>query len=153
MSELQKKEVLSPEEIIFEEEVMGDLVGVQEEVAVQESGLTPGDRAADFVAKSAGSWGFIISFLGFMGIWMVINSSKLVNFDPFPYILLNLVLSTIAAIQAPLIMMSQRRQDDRDRVRNIKAYELIITANNKVEQLEDQVKISNQMLKEINRKL
>ena len=76
--------------------------------------MTFGQRAADAVARFAGSWAFIFSFIAVMVIWMVINlvlGSR--AFDEYPFILLNLVLSCIAAVQAPLIMMSQNRQEAR----------------------------------------
>lgn len=79
---------------------------------------TLGQRAADRIAKFAGSWAFIFSFTGGLVLWMVVNAvlaSK--AFDPYPFILLNLVLSCVAAIQAPLIMMSQNRQEAKDRQR------------------------------------
>ena len=75
---------------------------------------TLGQRAADTIAKFAGSWAFIFCFTGILILWMVINTvlaSK--AFDPYPFILLNLVLSCVAAIQAPLIMMSQNRQEEK----------------------------------------
>jgi uncharacterized membrane protein len=79
---------------------------------------TFGQRAADNVAKFAGSWGFIFSFLGVMFVWMVLNILMAAKaFDPYPFILLNLLLSCIAAVQAPLIMMSQNRQEAKDRER------------------------------------
>lgn len=77
-----------------------------------------GQRIADHVASFGGSWTFIVSFLLILLIWIIINllmSTK--AFDPFPFILLNLVLSCIAAIQAPIIMMSQNRQEEKDRQR------------------------------------
>lgn len=76
-----------------------------------------GQRLADAVAKFGGSWGFIITFTVILIIWMTINIVHLfgVNFDPYPFILLNLFLSCVAAIQAPIIMMSQNRQAERDR--------------------------------------
>ena len=74
---------------------------------------TLGQRAADAIAKFAGSWAFIFSFTGGLVLWMVVNSLMAARaFDPYPFILLNLVLSCIAAIQAPLIMMSQNRQEE-----------------------------------------
>lgn len=81
--------------------------------------ITPGQRAADNVAKFGGSWKFIISFMVFILLWLIINTAVWVvrPFDPYPYILLNLVLSCIAAIQAPVIMMSQNRLEARDRKR------------------------------------
>ncbi|HAB00208.1 MAG TPA: hypothetical protein DCE08_01545 [Ruminococcaceae bacterium] len=77
-----------------------------------------GQRAADAVAKFAGSWAFIFSFIGVMVLWMVGNILLATHaFDAYPFILLNLVLSCIAAVQAPLIMMSQNRQEAKDRER------------------------------------
>ena len=79
---------------------------------------TLGQRAADAIAKFAGSWAFIFSFTGVLLLWMVVNTILAADaFDPFPFILLNLVLSCVAAIQAPLIMMSQNRQEEKDRRR------------------------------------
>ena len=79
---------------------------------------TLGQRAADTIAKFAGSWAFIFSFTGVLVLWMVFNVILAAKaFDPYPFILLNLVLSCVAAIQAPLIMMSQNRQEEKDRRR------------------------------------
>ena len=76
---------------------------------------TLGQRAADAIAKFAGSWAFIFSFTGVLILWMVVNTLLAAKaFDPYPFILLNLVLSCVAAIQAPLIMMSQNRQEEKD---------------------------------------
>lgn len=79
--------------------------------------LTRGQKLSDAVARFGGSWGFIISFIIILIIWMAINVVHFmgINFDPYPFILLNLFLSCIAAIQAPIIMMSQNRQAQRDR--------------------------------------
>ena len=80
--------------------------------------LSLGQKASDAVAKFAGSWAFIFSFIAVMVIWMVVNIVLAANaFDGYPFILLNLVLSCVAAIQAPLIMMSQNRQEAKDRER------------------------------------
>ena len=68
-----------------------------------------GDKLADKVTAVAGSWGFIIVFCIFLILWMIINYLMIVNVDPYPFILLNLILSCIAALQAPIIMMSQNR--------------------------------------------
>ena len=79
---------------------------------------TLGQRAADSIAKFAGSWAFIFSFSGVLILWMVVNVLLAAGaFDPYPFIMLNLVLSCVAAIQAPLIMMSQKRQEQKDRER------------------------------------
>ena len=80
--------------------------------------ITFGQRASDKLAEFAGSWFFIISFTLFLIIWILINVYFLKNpFDPYPFIMLNLVLSCIAAVQAPLIMMSQKQQEQKDRER------------------------------------
>lgn len=77
-----------------------------------------GQRAADAVAGFAGSWAFIFSFIGVMILWIIVNTVMATKaFDAYPFILLNLVLSCIAAIQAPMIMMSQNRQEEKDRMR------------------------------------
>ena len=80
--------------------------------------LTFGQRAADFVAQFGGSWVFIIIFILFFVVWIGINSYFLLKtpFDPYPFILLNLALSCLAALQAPIILMSQNRQAERDRI-------------------------------------
>jgi uncharacterized membrane protein len=99
--------------------------------------LTLGERLADKVATFGGSWTFIISFLVFMAIWMTINIYVLASraFDPFPFILLNLVLSCIAALQAPVIMMSQNRQEDKDRSRSENDYQVNLKAELEIQQL------------------
>jgi len=81
--------------------------------------LTPGQRLADKVASFGGSWKFIIIFMVFLVVWMIVNVVVFTNkgFDPYPFILLNLILSCIAALQAPVIMMSQNRQEEKDRER------------------------------------
>ena len=80
--------------------------------------ITFGQRASDKLAEFAGSWFFIIAFTLFLLIWVLINVYFLKNpFDPYPFIMLNLVLSCVAAIQAPIIMMSQKRQEQKDRER------------------------------------
>lgn len=86
--------------------------------------LTTGQRIADKVASFGGSWTFIISFGVFIFVWITLNIVWLVNkgFDPYPFILLNLILSCLAALQAPVIMMSQNRQEEKDRERAKKDY-------------------------------
>jgi len=86
--------------------------------------LSPGQVVADRVASFGGSWTFILSFLAFIFVWIAVNVIFLVgkSFDPYPFILLNLLLSCVAAIQAPVIMMSQNRQEEKDRSRAKKDY-------------------------------
>ena len=85
---------------------------------VHSSAMSAGDHLADSIARIGGSWSFIISFLVFLLFWTVSNAFLLSAraFDPYPFIFLNLVLSMIAALQAPIIMMSQNRQAERDRI-------------------------------------
>ena len=97
---------------------------------------TIGQRAADAIAKFAGSWAFIFAFTGVLILWMVINTLLAVKaFDPFPFILLNLVLSCVAAIQAPLIMMSQNRQEEKDRQRTENDYKVNLKTEIMIEDL------------------
>ena len=101
---------------------------------------TLGQRAADTIAKFAGSWAFIFSFTGVLLLWMVVNTILAADaFDPFPFILLNLVLSCVAAIQAPLIMMSQNRQEEKDRRRAENDYKVNLKTEIMIEDLHDKV--------------
>ena len=85
--------------------------------------MTFGDKCADIVAEKAGSWRFIIGFVIFLAIWITLNGVILLKaLDPFPFILLNLVLSCIAALQAPVIMMSQNRSAKKDTLRGKNDY-------------------------------
>ena len=101
---------------------------------------TLGQRAADAIAKFAGSWAFIFAFTGVLILWMVVNTILAADaFDPFPFILLNLVLSCVAAIQAPLIMMSQNRQEEKDRRRAENDYKVNLKTEIMIEDLHDKV--------------
>jgi uncharacterized membrane protein len=102
-----------------------------------ESNLTLGQRLSDMIARFGGSWGFITIFACIMVIWMSVNSYMLVSrpFDPYPYILLNLVLSALAAIQAPIIMMSQNRVEAKDRLRSAHDYQINLKAELEIRQL------------------
>ena len=102
---------------------------------------TFGERLADRVASVGGSWGFIFSFLGALILWMLFNTWVLTQraFDPYPYILLNLLLSCVAAIQAPIIMMSQKRQGESDRVQAQHDYEVNIKAELEILQLHEKL--------------
>ena len=101
---------------------------------------TLGQRAADSIAKFAGSWAFIFSFSGVLILWMVVNVLLAAGaFDPYPFILLNLVLSCVAAIQAPLIMMSQNRQEEKDRRRAENDYKVNLKTEIMIEDLYDMV--------------
>ena len=103
---------------------------------------TLGQRAADAIAKFAGSWAFIFSFTGVLILWMVVNTLLAAKaFDPYPFILLNLVLSCVAAIQAPLIMMSQNRQEEKDRRRAENDYKVNLKTEIMIEDLYDKVNL------------
>jgi len=103
-----------------------------------------GERLADGIARVGGSWSFIISFLLFLVVWTLINTIILATraFDPYPFIFLNLVLSMIAAIQAPIIMMSQNRQTERDRFEAAKDYEVNLKAELEVLSLHQKIDVS-----------
>lgn len=100
-----------------------------------------GERLSDKIAEFGGSWTFIIIFGIFMFIWIVLNSVFLLfrPYDPYPFILLNLILSTLAAIQAPIIMMSQNRQEDKDRVRSQHDYKVNLKAEVEIRTLHEKV--------------
>ena len=101
---------------------------------------TLGQKAADAIAKFAGSWAFIFAFTGVLVLWMVLNTLLAAKaFDPYPFILLNLVLSCVAAIQAPLIMMSQNRQEGKDRRRAENDYKVNLKTEIMIEDLYDKV--------------
>jgi len=103
--------------------------------------LTPVEKFTDKLANFAGSWTFVIGFLIIMASWMFINVTGILGkpFDPFPFILLNLCLSTIAALQAPVILMSQSRISDRDRERAEHDYEINLQAELEVKALHDKL--------------
>ncbi|MEI7725092.1 MAG: DUF1003 domain-containing protein [Bacteroidota bacterium] len=103
--------------------------------------MTFGQRIADHVAAFGGSWTFIISFAVFLLVWICINIYWLGNkgFDPYPFILLNLILSSLAAIQAPVIMMSQNRQEEKDRERGKKDYMINLKSELEIRMLHEKI--------------
>ena len=111
---------------------------IQDEI---EADLTTGQVIADRVAAFGGSWTFIITFFSFILVWMGVNIWFLaVNpFDPFPFILLNLILSCLAAIQAPIIMMSQNRQEQKDRQRGEHDYKINLKAELEIKLLSEKI--------------
>jgi len=102
---------------------------------------TFGERAADVVADFGGSWHFIGLFALVLVVWMAFNVWAVANaiFDPYPFILLNLVLSCLAAVQAPIIMMSQKRQEAKDRLRSENDYKVNLKAEPEIRHLHDKV--------------
>ena len=124
-----------------DEEVLGLLANRKISVRPEsEKKYTLGQRAADTIAKFAGSWAFIFSFTGVLVLWMIVNILMAAGaFDPYPFILLNLVLSCVAAIQAPLIMMSQNRQEEKDRRRAENDYKVNLKTEIMIEDLHNKV--------------
>lgn len=152
------------EETIREEKLIVDKL-TQPETEM----LTTGQRISDKVARFGGSWAFIIAFAVVLAIWITYNSVFADHaFDPFPFILMNLVLSCIAALQAPIIMMSQNRQEEKDRLRNENDYMVNLKAEVEIRSLhqkmdlllEEQIKTlyatqeaQFEMLKELHEKI
>lgn len=103
--------------------------------------ITLGQKLADKVAAFGGSWTFIVSFMLFIVIWIIFNSVVLQNkaFDAYPFILLNLILSCVAAVQAPLIMMSQNRQEEKDRTRAINDYKVNVKNEEEIRMLHKKI--------------
>ena len=108
----------------------------------EEEKMTFGDKIADKFSEFAGSWRFIIGFSLFLILWMLLNGKILdKSFDPFPFILLNLLLSCIAALQAPIIIMSQNRQAKKDSLRNQNDYRIDFKSELLLEDLHDKITI------------
>ncbi len=103
--------------------------------------LTFGQKIADKVAAFGGSWTFILSFCFFLFVWIAINVVWFHNqgFDPYPYILLNLILSCVAALQAPIIMMSQNRQEEKDRARSKSDYMINLKSELEIRMLHEKI--------------
>lgn len=140
MKEKNKKligEVLSDiRRDMTDEEVLALLADSKLSANPSQEKYTIGQRAADKIAKFAGSWAFIFSFTGLLLLWMAINVLLAARaFDAYPFILLNLVLSCVAAIQAPLIMMSQNRQEEKDRRRAENDYKINLKTEIMIEEI------------------
>jgi uncharacterized membrane protein len=117
--------------------------------ALREERLTSGERAADRLAIMVGSWTFIFAFLGVVALWMAVNTLASINhWDGYPFILLNLVLSVLAAVQAPVIMMSQNRDEARDRLHSQSDYRMNVKAEILMEHLTEEVEEIKQLLQE-----
>jgi len=116
--------------------------------------LTFGQRAADWITKWAGSWYFIIGFFIFLGLWIILNVCFLINYkigepwDPYPFILLNLTLSCLAAIQAPVILMSQNRQQERDREKAERDYGVNRRSEREIKKIIGSIKYVESVLRE-----
>ncbi|MCW3478554.1 DUF1003 domain-containing protein [Neisseriaceae bacterium JH1-16] len=117
------------------------LQATRTDTSLPETGVTLGERMADRVAEFGGSWTFISIFAVFLIGWAVINTALLGGhaFDPYPYIFLNLMLSMLAAIQAPIIMMSQNRQAARDRMTMIRDFEVNLKSESAIDELHKRI--------------
>ncbi len=153
MDKSKKKEIvkmlLKNKEDIDEDELMELLFDQPIAVDVDKmdkNNLKFSDKVADKITQIAGSWYFIIGFTLFLIIWILLNIYLWDNVDPYPFILLNLLLSCIAALQAPIIMMSQNRQSKKDSLRNQNDYRIDLKSELILEQLHDHIEllISNQ---------
>jgi uncharacterized membrane protein len=131
----------------MEKQLRENMAGREQLVAknvakLHEEAKTFGDQLADRLAQVAGSWGFIIGFIVVLLAWIALNTYMLITakpFDPYPFMALNLVLSCLAAIQAPVIMMSQNRQADHDRIQDTQDYETNVKAEQEIENVFQQL--------------
>ena len=114
---------------------------------------TLGDRVADAVARFGGSWRFIFAFGAFLGVWVLLNVLAPWRWDEYPFILLNLFLSMLAAIQAPVIMMSQNRQDSKDRIRSELDYQVNLKAELGVTTLLHKADLLSEMIDDMGTRL
>ncbi|HEY4662449.1 MAG TPA: DUF1003 domain-containing protein [Candidatus Humimicrobiaceae bacterium] len=136
----EKGEITALEEKVFnsikEQETIARNVNIE-----FEEQLTTGQKLSDKIAAFGGSWKFIMIFFVIIIVWMVINSFVLANssFDPYPYILLNLILSCLAALQAPIIMMSQNRLESKDRLRSRNDYIVNLKAELEIKNLNEKM--------------
>jgi uncharacterized membrane protein len=143
--QLEKLQAIVKKTMSDEKLIIDNLMNPPKEI------LSRGDKISDKVAAFGGSWSFIISFFVVLALWILFNSLALgkAQFDPYPFILMNLILSCIAALQAPVIMMSQNRQEEKDRKRsendyliNLKAELELRGLHQKIDLLlEEQIKI------------
>lgn len=136
----EKGEITQLEQEVIDSLRDNDLITKNPEAEVA-GDRTVGEVWADHIASFGGSWTFILTFGFFIFVWIGVNTFLLVQkpFDPFPYILLNLMLSCLAALQAPVIMMSQRRQETRDRARSVNDYQINLKAELEIRHLHQKV--------------
>jgi len=138
--ETEKGELTRLEQDVLDSLTRQETLSSNIEVAFERK-LSFGERLSDRIAEVGGSWGFILSFGIFLLLWIIGNSLVLYGhpFDPYPYILLNLLLSCLAAIQAPIIMMSQHRQEARDRLRSENDYRVNLKAELEIRHLHEKI--------------
>jgi uncharacterized membrane protein len=136
----EKGELSSLERAVIESLARHETIAANIEDGFQQK-FTFGERLADRIAEFGGSWTFILLFASFILIWVGINTAFLLTrpFDPYPYILLNLFLSCLAAVQAPIIMMSQNRQEARDRLQSENDYRINLKAELEIRHLHEKI--------------
>lgn len=129
-----------------EEELLNMLIDEQIAIDPDKEKLSFGEILADKLTKIAGSWNFIIGFFIFLLLWIILNLTGIIKLDEFPFILLNLLLSCLAAFQAPIIMMSQNRQSKKDTLRSRNDYRIDLKSELILEELHDKMELilSNQ---------
>jgi uncharacterized membrane protein len=130
-TQIKKLQEIVRKSIVDEDLIIQNLLNPPKEL------LSQGQKISDKVAKFGGSWAFIISFFAILIVWIIYNvtAPKGDNFDPYPFILMNLILSCIAALQAPIIMMSQNRQEEKDRKRSENDYLINLKAELEIRSL------------------
>lgn len=140
MLSAERGELSKLEREVVESLARYDTVSADVETAYVER-RTFGERLADAMAAFGGSWTFILIFMGMLFGWIAVNSIAMMAgaFDPYPYILLNLVLSCLAALQAPVIMMSQKRQEAKDRMRSENDYRVNLKAELEIRHLNEKI--------------
>ena len=131
--QISKLQAIVEKSINEEKLVVDNLLNEPKEI------LTKGQSISDKVARFGGSWSFILSFSALLFAWIIFNIYAARKFDPFPFILMNLVLSTIAALQAPVIMMSQNRKEEKDRKRNENDYMINLKSELQVRSLHHKI--------------
>lgn len=124
-----------------EEELLEMLIDEQIALDPDKETLTKGEKVADKFTKVAGSWSFIIGFFIFLLIWILFNLTGIIKLDEFPFVLLNLLLSCLAAFQAPIIMMSQNRQSKKDTLRSRNDYRTDLKSELILEELHDKMEL------------
>jgi len=142
----RKPEQLTEAENRVLQRAIDHLTVSEDQAAKYEKHASLGDRVADHMAQFGGSWTFILGFLVFLAFWAVLNAWLLGReaFDPYPFIFLNLMLSMLAALQAPVIMMSQNRQAERDRLAARHDYEVNLKAEIEIMALHEKMDILRQ---------
>ena len=138
--EEERGELTRLDQEVIESFESGSLMADNIDVNAEER-LSLGDRAADKVAALGGSWAFILTFCAMIAVWMTLDVTNWLfkPFDNYPFILLNLVLSCVAALQAPIIMMSQRRVESKDRLRAENDYKVNLKAELEIRQIHDKI--------------